>query len=210
MMIKSTIQLIKQGEGLTVEFKRTIDSPYKIAKTITSFANTSGGVLLVGVGDNRELFGITSELSELEKLEKACTELIDKMVPVRFKSEKLDNRTLLRIEIDESQERPHYAINEKGQRMIYIRVKDKSVPTLRLFIEGQSDFDTRTLLDSRHVRTLVQYLKEYDSVTAKVFSRIINISEKRAERLLNDLAEKQVLLRLKKGKPELFSLKWVE
>ncbi|WP_254560851.1 AlbA family DNA-binding domain-containing protein [Dyadobacter diqingensis] len=209
-MIKSTIQLIKEGEGLTVEFKRTIDSPYKIAKTIASFANTSGGVLLVGVGDNRELLGIKSELNELEKLEKACTELVDKMIPVRFKSEKLDNRILLRVEIDESQERPHYAINEKGQRMIYIRVKDKSVPTLRLFIEGESDIDTKTLLASRHVRTLVQYLKEYDSISAKVFSRIINISEKRAERMMNDLAEKQVLLKLKKGKPELYSLKWVE
>jgi len=209
-MIKSTIQLIRQGEGLNVEFKRTIDSPFKIAKTIASFANTSGGVLLVGVGDNRELFGVASELNELEKLEKACTELIDKMIPVRFKSERLDNRTLLRIEIDESQDRPHYAINEKGQRLIYVRVKDKSVPTLRLFIEGQSDIDTKTLLDSRHVRTLIQYLKEYDSVTAKVFSRIINISEKRAERMLNDLADKQVLLKLNKGKPELFSLKWVE
>lgn len=209
-MIKSTIQLIKQGEGLNVEFKRTIDSPYKIAKTIASFANTSGGVLLVGVGDNRELFGITSELNELEKLEKACTELIDKMIPLRFRSEKLDNRTLLRVEIDESLDRPHYAINEKGQRMIYVRVKDKSVPTLRLFIEGQSDFDMKTLLDSRHVRTLIQYLKAYDSVNAKVFSRIINISEKRAERMLNDLADKQVLLKLNKGKPELFSLKWVE
>jgi predicted HTH transcriptional regulator len=209
-MIKSTIQLIKEGEGLTVEFKRTIDSPYKIAKTIASFANTSGGVLLVGVGDNRELLGVKSELNELEKLEKACTELVDKMIPVRFKSEKLDNRILLRVEIDESRERPHYAINEKGQRMIYIRVKDKSVPTLRLFIEGESDIDTKTLLASRHVRTLVQYLKEYDSISAKVFSRIINISEKRAERMMNDLAEKQVLLKLKKGKPELYSLKWVE
>ncbi|MDQ6479948.1 ATP-binding protein [Dyadobacter sp. LHD-138] len=209
-MKKSTVQLIKEGEGLTVEFKRTIDSPYKIAKTIVSFANTSGGVLLVGVGDNRELLGIKSELNELEKLEKACTQLVDKMIPVRFKSEKLDNRVLLRVEIDESQERPHYAINEKGQRMIYIRVKDKSVPTLRLFIEGESDIDTKTLLASRHVRTLVQYLKEYDSINAKAFSRMINISEKRAERMMNDLAEKQVLLKLKKGKPELYSLKWGE
>jgi predicted HTH transcriptional regulator len=209
-MIKSTIQLIKQGEGLTVEFKRTIDSPFKIAKTLASFANTSGGVLLVGVSDNKEVLGITSELHELEKLERACTDLIDKALTIRFKSEKLDNKILLRVEVDESQERPHYAINEKGQRMIYIRVKDKSVPTLRLFIEGQSDFDTKTLLESRHVRSLIQYLKEYDSVTAKVFSRIINISEKRAERLLNDLADKQVLLKLQKGKPEMFSLKWVE
>lgn len=195
---------------MTVEFKRTLDNPYKIAKTISSFANTSGGVLLVGVGDNSEVLGVESELQELQKLERACSELVDKALSVRFKSEKLDNRTLLRIEIDESQERPHYAINEKGQRMIYIRVKDKSVPTLRLFVEGQSDVDTQELLGSRHVRSLIQYLKVYDTITAKVFSRLLNISEKRAERMLFDLADKQVLLRLNKGKPEMFSLKWTD
>ncbi len=54
---KSTLELIQMGEGLTVEFKRTIDSPFKIAKTLASFANTSGGILLVGIADNRSTVG---------------------------------------------------------------------------------------------------------------------------------------------------------
>jgi predicted HTH transcriptional regulator len=63
---KTTLELIQMGEGLTVEFKRTIDSPYKIAKTLASFANTSGGVLLIGIADNSTTIGITSELRELQ------------------------------------------------------------------------------------------------------------------------------------------------
>ena len=209
-MNKSTIQLIKQGEGLNIEFKRTIDSPYKIAKTITSFANTSGGVLLIGVDDAGTLAGILSELEELQKLEKATVQLIEEPVLLRIITETLDGKKILRVEISESQEKPHYAVNEKNERIIYIRVKDKSVPIPKLLISGEGDFDTEKLLATRHVKSLITYLKSTDSVTARAFSRIINISEKRAERMLNELAARQILLKLSKAKPEVYSLKWAK
>jgi len=207
---KSTIEIIQSGEGLAVEFKRTIDSPYKIAKTISSFANTSGGTLLVGVGNSGELMGITSELHELQKLDRAAGELIETPVLLRLHTELLDGKKILRIEIEESPDKPHYAINEKNERIIYVRMKDKSIPIPKLLIQGEGDADTEKLLASKHVKSLITYLKATDSITAKAFSRIINISEKRAERMLNDLAVKQILLKLRKGKPEAFSLKWTK
>lgn len=209
-MTKSTIEIIKQGEGLTVEFKRTIDTAYKIAKTIVSFANTAGGVLLIGVADNGEIVGIESELRELQKLEKAAGALIDKPILIGIKNLIIDSKLVLRIEISESGEKPHYAINEKNERIIYIRVKDKSVPTPKLLIRGDGNSAVEKLLDSRHVKTVIQFLKENDSITAKSYSRMINISEKRSERMLNDLAGKQILLKIVRGKAEMFSLKWAE
>ncbi|HEV7383044.1 MAG TPA: ATP-binding protein, partial [Dyadobacter sp.] len=197
-------------EGLGIEFKRIIDSPYKIAKTISSFANTSGGVLLVGIGNDSSIMGISSELHELQKLERAAATLIEPALHLTFSAELLDGRTLLRVEIAESDEKPHYAINEKNQRIIYIRIKDKSVPIPKLLIQGESDTDTEKLLATRHVKSLISYLKSTDTVTARAFSKIINVSEKRAERMLNDLAGKQILLKVNKSKPEMFSLKWAE
>ena len=207
---KSTIEIIKQGEGLTIEFKRTIDSPYKIAKTISSFANTSGGTLIVGVADTGLLLGVNSELAELQKLEKAAGQLVEVPLVIRFKTETLDNKKIIRVEVDESPDKPHYAVNEKNERIIYIRIKDKSVPIPKLLIQGEGDLDTEKLLASRHVKSLISYLKSTDSVTARAFSRIINISEKRAERMLNELAAKQILLKISKAKPESFSLKWAK
>lgn len=207
---KSTIEIIKQGEGLTIEFKRTIDSPFKIAKTISSFANTSGGTLIVGVADTGLLLGVNSELAELQKLEKAAGQLVEVPLVIRFKTETLDNKKIIRVEVDESPDKPHYAVNEKNERIIYIRIKDKSVPIPKLLIQGEGDLDTEKLLASRHVKSLISYLKSTDSVTARAFSRIINISEKRAERMLNELAAKQILLKISKAKPESFSLKWAK
>jgi predicted HTH transcriptional regulator len=206
-MNDSTLQLIKRGEGLTTEFKRTIDSTYKIAKTIVSFANTSGGVLLVGVGDNGEIRGIESELNELKKLEKAAGELIEKQIIPQFRLEIIDGKSLLRIEISESSDKPHVALNEKGERIIYIRVKDKSIPTPKMLIQRDLGDDLSKLLNSRHVRTLIQFLRENDFITVKAFSNMINISDKRSGRMLNDLADKQVLLKVVRRKEEFFSLK---
>lgn len=209
-MQESIIQLIKTGEGLRIEFKRKIDSVYKIAKTITSFANTSGGMLLIGVGDNGEILGVVSELRELQKLEKAITSLIETELMLSFSSELIDGKRILKVAIEESADKPIYAINEKNERVIYIRVKDKSIPIPRLLMSGARDADIDKVLASRHVKTLINYLKETDSVTAKDFSKVINISEKRAARFLNDLYNKQILMKIPRTKPEAFSLKWAE
>lgn len=206
---RTTLELIEMGEGLTVEFKRTIDNPFKIAKTLTSFANTSGGVLLVGIADNRSTVGIKSELRELQKLERACGELVEKELLVRCKTVMLGVSKILRVEIDESEDKPHYAINEKGDRIIYVRAKDKSVPTNRLMLPGEGDAATDKLLASRPVKNLVHYLKHSDSITEKDFSNLINVSVKRATRLLHDLTDKGIILKRGSGKGALYSLKLV-
>ncbi|MPR36872.1 AlbA family DNA-binding domain-containing protein [Salmonirosea aquatica] len=207
---KSTLELIQMGEGLTVEFKRTIDSPFKIAKTLASFANTSGGIVLVGIADNRSTVGITSELRELQKLERACGQLVEKELLVRCKTISLGLKNILRIEIEESAEKPHYAINEKGERIIYIRMKDKSVPINRLLLPGEGDAATDRLLNTRPVKNLIQYLKQNDAISDKEFSKLINVSEKRATRLMNDLLEAGVVMKRGSGRSALYSLKLVK
>ncbi len=204
---RTTLELIEMGEGLTVEFKRTVDSPFKIAKTLASFANTSGGVLLVGIADNRSTVGIKSELRELEKLDRASSELIEKELFVRCKTVTLGISKILRVEIEESQDKPHYAINEKGDRIIYVRAKDKSVPTNRLMLPGEGDAATDKLLASRPVKNLVNHLRNNDSINEKDFSNLINVSVKRATRLLHDLTDKGIILKRGSGKGALYSLK---
>lgn len=207
---KTTLELIQMGEGLTVEFKRTIDSPFKIAKTLASFANTSGGILLIGIADNRSAVGITSELRELQKLEKACGSLIESELLVRCKTIQLGMKKILRVEVEESPDKPHYAINEKGERIIYIRARDRSVPTNRLMLPGEGDLATDKLLASRPVRNLIQFLKQNESITDREFSKLINVSEKRATRLLNELVEKSIIMKRGSGRSALYSLKLVK
>ena len=53
---ETILGLIKSGESETLEFKRNFDKD--AIETITAFANTKGGIILVGVEDNRDISGI--------------------------------------------------------------------------------------------------------------------------------------------------------
>ena len=54
-------ELIAEGESTTLEFKRKFTSPEKIAKEIAAFANTKGGYLLIGVDDDKRIYGVKSD-----------------------------------------------------------------------------------------------------------------------------------------------------
>ena len=53
--------IILNGEGLTVDFKHSIADSYKIAKSLVSFANSAGGMLLVGVDDKGRVVGVDED-----------------------------------------------------------------------------------------------------------------------------------------------------
>jgi len=46
-------ELIKIGESETVEFKKSTGEWKEIVETISAFANTKGGVILVGVDEKK-------------------------------------------------------------------------------------------------------------------------------------------------------------
>lgn len=51
-------KLLKEKEGVRLEFKQRISSQEKIAKTLSAMANTEGGLLLIGTSDQRRITGI--------------------------------------------------------------------------------------------------------------------------------------------------------
>ena len=62
------IEKIILGEDSTMEFKREMPHRNSLADEIAAFANTQGGVILIGVDDYSEIVGL--ELQELDRVEK--------------------------------------------------------------------------------------------------------------------------------------------
>ena len=56
-------QILKQGENSAVEFKEGDVRPESLAKEIVSFANSYGGVILIGVADDGSIRGVDSDRS---------------------------------------------------------------------------------------------------------------------------------------------------
>jgi hypothetical protein len=83
--------LIKNGESDQVEFKSSLAWDYKkkqlnkelktiVAKTISSFMNSNGGVLLIGVGDDGTILGLENDFKlykDHDEFERTFTNLIN-------------------------------------------------------------------------------------------------------------------------------------
>ena len=74
MDYKELVRIIRQGEGLRVEFKLKINHPEKIIREVVAFANTSGGYLIVGVDDKGQMKGLKNPEEDRYVLEKAMTQ----------------------------------------------------------------------------------------------------------------------------------------
>lgn len=58
-------KILVSGEDEKVEFKASLPSPMEIARTVASFANSRGGLLIIGIDEYNEKIG-------LDKLEQAA------------------------------------------------------------------------------------------------------------------------------------------
>ena len=198
-------ELIAQGEGSRLEFKSTISSAQRIAKTLVAFANTSGGLLLVGIDDDGRVSGIESEYHEMQKIERATDFFVEPALAISYEVLVYEGKDVLVVTVPESDEKPIRAIDERGKRILYVRSRDKSVPTNKLIL-SQDAVDNK-LLQSPTVRTLLQFLRKNDTITAAKMAQLINVSDQRAEKMLREYTEKGLLLMIDHPRPPRFSLK---
>lgn len=127
--------LLKQKEGLTLDYKHRVNKPEKLAKTLVAFANSSGGILLIGVSDQGKILGIDVE-EESYMVQKAINEFCIPPLPVEIEMYEMEKREgeevieeyqLLLVKVSKSKE-PCYHVNQKGERKRYIRVNDRTLP----------------------------------------------------------------------------------
>lgn len=78
---KPILSLIKEEESSTLEFKSSVrwdyrqnqlnkDLEHSILKTIAAFSNTEGGILLIGISDEKEIIGLDKDYSTLKRKDK--------------------------------------------------------------------------------------------------------------------------------------------
>jgi ATP-dependent DNA helicase RecG len=117
------VALLSRQEGKTLEFKRDLSSPEKVLRALVAFANTSGGVLVIGVEDaTRKVTGVTDVLMEEERLANLISESISPKLIPSLEIMPWRKKQLLAVEIHPSPSRPHY-LNKLGPvDGIFVRV----------------------------------------------------------------------------------------
>jgi predicted HTH transcriptional regulator len=207
--------LIEGGEGFTVEFKRRISSPEKIARTIISFANTKGGTILFGVDDDGSIIGVESEKSEIELIEIAGRDFVDPPIEPMIDIVPFDGRDVIVCHIAESKVKPHYFLGAQDRldgeyTRVYIRVNDKTImaskEVVRILQNENPDAPPLTMAIGENERRLFSYLDDHERITVREFGRLVNISDRRASRILVRLVRTGVIRIHTHEKTEYFTL----
>lgn len=148
---KELKNLIILGENEKLELKSTLrfdlrqnqinkKLEFVIAKTISAFLNSEGGILIIGVDDEGNVLGLENDIKSLTKnnidgfelhlrniISKHLSSSLEKYLKITFPE--VDNKTICKVVIMKSG-KPVFVTYE-GQESFYVRIGNSSVPKNR-------------------------------------------------------------------------------
>jgi hypothetical protein len=181
--------LIAQGEGQQLDFKFEVSDSKKIARTLSAFANTDGGRLLIGVKDNGNIAGVRSE-EEYYMIEAASAMYTRPNVPFSATRWEITGKTVLEIEIVPSPNKPHTAPDKDDKYKAYIRVNDENMLANEVLLfswRKKERKDGLLLMLTQPVQKLLDYLEIHPYIHIRQFCRIAHINYAAARNILSDL-----------------------
>lgn len=207
-MIDRIKKYLIDGEGETLDYKQEISSASKIAKTMVSFANHKGGVLLVGVRDNRSIAGIRSE-DEKYMLELAASFYCKPEINLELEEHYIGGKIILECTIPEGELKPYSAKGEDGKWWVHIRNKDKSLLASKIVVDvlkRQASNKGTFIKYGKNEEALLKYLEDNERITLQQFRKMVNISKWRASKILVNLISAGVIINHTYEKPEFYTL----
>lgn len=127
MTIDEIKQRIASGEDSFTQFKSKLNSKDALAEELCAFVNAQGGLLFVGVNDDKTIQGITTEQEQLYEqwIISAINEGISPSIFALTRNYTFDDKRIIVIEVDQGLHRPYRtkkgkypSKSEAGKRMM--------------------------------------------------------------------------------------------
>jgi predicted HTH transcriptional regulator len=201
-------RLVSLGEGEKLEFKRKASHPEKIIREMIAFANTKGGILLLGVNDDKTIPGLKypeDESLAIQEALKKCNPRLpvtEHFIPIG------NSRTVIRYDIDESLKKPHYR-QAGNQQESFVRVNDQSIKASREMREIAKRSQRKKDIGfyyGEHERFLMQYLDKHPYITLRKFMEVSGVKKIYASKKLVLLVLADVLQITPHEKGDLYSI----
>lgn len=183
-------RLIAEGEHENQDFKFAISDARKIARSISAFANNSGGRLLIGVKDNGSIAGVRNE-EDIYVIEQAASMYCRPEQHPDFKALKAEGGAMvIRVDIPRSEQRPVQVIETDGSLKAYFRVADENILATPLMVKSWKRDRSRqpaclTLSDEE--RRVIDFVNGCGAVVPEDIPTRCMLSRSRAESLLLNL-----------------------
>ena len=119
------LDLIAKGESKSVEFKSRLPAADTIANVIASFANTEGGILLIGINDKGGIAGLTYDeiTPTVERIDKIAASLLTQ--PVEIGTADIHGKIIVYAIVDRVPEHRFPIMSSKG--LVFQRKGDQTI-----------------------------------------------------------------------------------
>ena len=189
-------KLIAEGENQKLDFKFCVSDSKKIARTLSAFANSAGGRLLIGVRDNGSIAGIRSD-EEIYMVDTAAQIFCRPEINYNSKQHTIAGKTILEVEVTRGDKRPYQAKDENGKWLTYFRHNDQTLLANRVLLQvwrKQGNKSGVLVRFGKVENSLMDYLAKNGSITISKFRKIAHISSNKAEAILANLIIFKVLI----------------
>jgi len=117
------VALLQHPEGKTIEYKRDLSSPEGALKTVVAFANSSGGVVAIGIENGtRRVRGVPDVLAAEERLASMVVDSIRPRVVPDIEIVPWRKTHVLVMQVYPSAARPHYLQRLGPDAGVFLRV----------------------------------------------------------------------------------------
>lgn len=180
--------MIENGESQTLDFKFCISDSRKIAKSLSAFANTDGGTLLIGVKDNGSIAGVRSD-EEYYMIEGAANLYCKPEVKIDVKVVPVNGKNILVVYVPKSCLVPHYAQCEDKEWRAFVRSEDKNFEANNVMYKywrrKQESKPVHLRFDDR-ISLFVSLLYSNEKFSISKLSRLLKLPLKETENILVD------------------------
>ena len=180
-------RLIAQGEHQQQDFKYEISDARKIARTLSAFANTDGGRLLIGVKDNGKIAGVRSD-EEIYMVEAAASLYCVPPVQCRMSIHRVEGHNVVIAEVSPAEKRPVRAQLDDGKLCAFVRIADENIVAtpVQMALWREDDDEEGSLLPfTPREQSLLRLLaEETEPLTLNRFARLGRLPRHRAVHLL--------------------------
>lgn len=118
MDVSQIKDIILKGETQEVELKESFHSHQEVSKILCGMANTSGGILFIGVKDKGEIAGIQGNLDKLQQEISAANQAISPTPLISIEVHRIDNKPITITIVQRAADTSYYTF----QGAIYVRI----------------------------------------------------------------------------------------
>lgn len=160
--------LVAQGENEAVEFKTATVCPESLASEMVAFANTSGGHILLGVGDCGEPEGLPEDKPYEEWVVNIARQNVTPALEVQIQKVQVADENVLMVKVPKGKGKPYQ--NQQQRFLVRVGSTNRTATQqelLRLFQQsGAFHFDANavenTSIKSLKLFALDSYFNRYD------------------------------------------------